>query len=472
MTIKRLYDDALAQATYIVGCGATGEAIVIDPSLDLEPVIETAKEEGFKIVAVTETHIHADYVSGSKPLAEATGATLYLSGEGAPDWQYDFADQPYVQEVHDGDVISVGNLSLQVLHTPGHTPEHIAFLLTDLPASEGPVALFSGDLLFVGDVGRPDLLEKAAGIEGTMRAGAETLHASLGALAELPPELLVWPAHGSGSACGKALGGSPVTTIGYEQRTNWAFLAPDRSAFVEEVLCGQPEPPLYFAEMKRVNKAGPAAMPPMPERLAGSSLASALDSGFVVDTRPRAEAEATVVAGAVTVPFGRQFPTWVGSLFGPGDRIVLLARDAETAFQAAKWCATVGNRAVGWIATDEALAAAAEGRGLLVTTPRTSSSAVPGALGSDHDAVLDVRRASEVAEGAVPGALHCPLSRLGSALGSVPQGKRLHVHCASGMRALVAASFLRAKGFDAYAVTDPFTLVQGAWLQATGEPVA
>ncbi|MCC6404689.1 MAG: MBL fold metallo-hydrolase [Fimbriimonadaceae bacterium] len=459
MTIKRLYDDALAQATYIVGCGATGEAIVIDPSLDLAPVIETAKEEGFKIVAVTETHIHADYVSGSKPLAEATGATLYLSGEGAPDWQYDFADQPYVQEVHDGDVISVGNLSLQVLHTPGHTPEHIAFLLTDLPASDGPVALFSGDLLFVGDVGRPDLLEKAAGIEGTMRAGAETLHASLGALAELPPELLVWPAHGSGSACGKALGGSPVTTIGYEQRTNWAFLAPDRAAFVDEVLSGQPEPPLYFAEMKRVNKAGPAAMPAMPERLAGSSLAGALDSGFVVDTRPRSEAEATVVAGAVTVPFGRQFPTWVGSLFGPGDRIVLLARDDEAADQAAKWCASVGNLAVGWIPTEEALAAAAEG-GLLLPTPKTATGELPAALAAEGGELLDVRKASEVAEGFVAGTRHLPLARLSALAEGLPAASRLHVHCASGMRALVAASYLRAKGFDARAVTAPFEAVR------------
>lgn len=461
MTVKRLYDDALAQATYIVGCGATGEAIVIDPSLDYDAVLKVAEDEGFRIVGVTETHIHADYVSGAKPLAEATGATLYLSGDGPPDWQYAFADEPYVKVVHDGDEIRVGNLTLKVLHTPGHTPEHVSFLLTDHPASDDPVAVFTGDLLFVGDVGRPDLLEKAAGQEGTMRAGAETLYSTLGQFRAMPPELLVWPAHGSGSACGKALGGSPVTTIGYELRTNWAFRTADRPAFVEEVLSGQPEPPLYFAEMKRINKVGPGPMPPMPERLPASSLQDRLRDAVVVDTRPRAEAQQEVVAGAVSVPFGRQFPTWVGSLLGPDDRIVLLAPDQATADQAAKWCALVGNRAVGWIQTEEALQEART-RGLLVPTPLTQCSAVPTALSSGGDAVLDVRKASEVAECSVPGTLHFPLARLGKAHEDLPKGKRLHVHCASGMRALVAASYLRAKGYDARAVAEPFAAVHAA----------
>lgn len=469
MTVKRLYDDALAQATYVVGCGATGEAIVIDPSLDLEPVTKVVAEEGFKIVGVTETHIHADYVSGAKPLAEAVGATLYLSGDGPPEWQYAFADQPNVQTVHDGDVIKIGNLSLQVLHTPGHTPEHISFLLTDHPASDEPVAVFTGDLLFVGDVGRPDLLEKAAGMEGTMRKGAETLYSTLGRFRKMPPELLVWPAHGSGSACGKALGGSPVTTIGYEARTNWAFRTPSEADFVDEVLSGQPEPPVYFAEMKRLNKAGPKAMPPMPDKLDASRLGELLADHAVVDLRTRGEAEMESIRGAVSIPFGRQFPTWVGSVFGPTDRIVLLARDEESAGQAAKWCALVGNRAVGWILTDEALTFASS-MGLLAQTPKTRAEELPGLLGSHQEAVLDVRKASEVAEGSIPGVCHFPLARLGVSMGELPEGKRLHVHCASGMRALVAASFLRAKGYDACAVTEPFPAVQAACLGVGATP--
>lgn len=461
MTIKRIYDDDLAQAAYLVGCGATGEAIVIDPSLDLEPVYQAAEEEGFRIVAVTETHIHADYVSGAKPLAEATGATLYLSAEGPPEWQYEYAGAVGAKLVRDGDVIRVGNLSLKVLHTPGHTPEHISFLLTDHPASDEPVAIFTGDLLFVGDVGRPDLLEKAAGFEGTMEAGGRVLYQTLSRIKGLPPEILVWPAHGAGSACGKALGGSPVSSIGYEKRTNWGLKASTEEAFVREVLSGQPEPPVYFAEMKRVNKAGPEPMPPMPEQLPASRLADALEQGYVVDLRPRHEAEGMVVQGAVSIPAGRQFPTWAGSLFGPQDQIVLLASDEEEAEQAAKHLALVGNRAHGWIQAQAALDEA-ERTGRLVPTPRTPVGELPRLLGSEDDAVVDVRRASEADASKVDGALHFPLARLLHGHTELPQGKRLHVHCASGMRALVAASYLRARGFDARAVAEPYSAVCSA----------
>lgn len=210
-------------------------------------------------------------------------------------------------------------------------------------------------------------------------------------------------------------------------------------------------------------------MPPMPDKLDASRLGELLADHAVVDLRTRGEAEMESIRGAVSIPFGRQFPTWVGSVFGPTDRIVLLARDEESAGQAAKWCALVGNRAVGWILTDEALTFASS-MGLLAQTPKTRAEELPGLLGSHQEAVLDVRKASEVAEGSIPGVCHFPLARLGVSMGELPEGKRLHVHCASGMRALVAASFLRAKGYDACAVTEPFPAVQAACLGVGATP--
>ncbi|MEQ1933412.1 MAG: MBL fold metallo-hydrolase, partial [Fimbriimonadaceae bacterium] len=179
MILKRVYEENLAQASYLVGCAASGVAIVIDPNRDIEKYLELAHGEGLRIVAVAETHIHADYLSGSLELARLTGAKLYLSDEGGQDWKYDLPEAPFVHLVRDGDQFQVGNLRFDVLATPGHTPEHISFVLTDLPATADPYGVFTGDFIFVGDVGRPDLLERAAGFEGTMAQGAADLFHSI-----------------------------------------------------------------------------------------------------------------------------------------------------------------------------------------------------------------------------------------------------------------------------------------------------
>ena len=242
MILEHLYEDAIAQSAYLVGCGATGEAVVIDPHVDIERYLAAARRRGVRITAVAETHIHADYVSGARALAEATGATLYVSGEGGPDWQYSFAGDPHVRVLHDGDVFEVGRLRLQAVHTPGHTPEHLIYVLTDGGVTDVPLGAFTGDFLFVGDVGRPDLLETAAGQPGTMRASASRLFRSLRQLDALPDHLVIWPGHGSGSACGKALGGVPVSSLGYERLTNWGLREGSEQAFVEAVLAGQPDP--------------------------------------------------------------------------------------------------------------------------------------------------------------------------------------------------------------------------------------
>ena len=220
MLLRRFYDTKLAQASYLIGCQKTGEAIVIDANRDVAQYIVAAEEDGVRVTHVSETHIHADFVSGSRELAQRTGATLLLSDEGDDDWKYAFAAESGATPLYDHDVFMIGNLKFEVLHTPGHTPEHIAFVVTDTPASSQPIGVVTGDFVFVGDVGRPDLLEKAAKVKGTMEAGARTLFHSLQKFKALPDHLQIWPGHGAGSACGKALGAVPMSTLGYEGIAN------------------------------------------------------------------------------------------------------------------------------------------------------------------------------------------------------------------------------------------------------------
>ena len=218
MLIERIYDEDLAQASYFIGCQAKGEAVVVDPRRDIDVYRNLAAANGMKIVAVTETHIHADFLSGTRELAAATGATAYVSGEGGADWQYGFE----AERLNDNDEITLGNITVKALHTPGHTPEHLSFLITDGAFADTPGYLLSGDFVFSGDLGRPDLLDEAAGGVDTRFAGARQLFASLrDKFLTLPDHVQVHPGHGAGSACGKALGAIPSSTVGYERLYSW-----------------------------------------------------------------------------------------------------------------------------------------------------------------------------------------------------------------------------------------------------------
>ncbi|MFN7843153.1 MAG: MBL fold metallo-hydrolase [Pirellula sp.] len=218
MLLKYFYDKQLAHASYMVGCQRTGEAIIIDPSRNVAQYVQAAAAEGLKITATTETHIHADFVSGSRELADTHGAKLYLSDEGDADWKYQYASQYDSQLLKNGDTIRVGRIKLEVLHTPGHTPESISFILTDEGGGANePMGIFTGDFVFVGSIGRPDLLETAAGVVGSAEKGARQLYRSVDKFLFLPDHLQVWPAHGAGSACGKGLGAIPSSTVGYEK---------------------------------------------------------------------------------------------------------------------------------------------------------------------------------------------------------------------------------------------------------------
>ena len=449
MLLRRLYEEMLSQASYVIACDETRHAIVIDPNRDIEPYLALAKAEKLKITHVTETHIHADYVSGARALAEATGARLMLSGEGGPDWQYRFADEVPAQYLHDGDTVKVGTVKVDVLHTPGHTPEHIAFLITDT-ASAGPttpMGMVSGDFIFVGDVGRPDLLEMAAGVGNTMEAMARQLYHSVQRAKDLPAYLQLWPGHGAGSACGKALGDIPSSSLGYERLVNWAFRAPNEEAFVDEVLAGQPEPPKYFARMKQVNRDGPTPRPDPSRvpRLPPADLLGALDSGaVVVDVRATAEFATGHIPGTINIPTGTSFPMWLGSLLSPDQKIVfLIGKDEARLTRALRGAALIGmDNIIGWGGPDAIEHAVAAGR-KLVTTEQLG----PKQAKESGRVIVDVRGAAEREEEAIPEARHAFLGDLLRQMEGVPKDQPLVLHCGSGSRSAIGASVLQAHGW-------------------------
>ena len=467
MLLRRLYHERLAQAGYLIACQASREAIVVDPLRDPAPYLEAAQQEGVRIMAVTETHVHADFLSGAAALARAAGARLLLSGEDVGPSGYDRAAYPEAEWLREGSRLVFGAVSIAVLHVPGHTPEHLAFLVTDTAAHDAPMGMLSGDFLFVGDVGRPDLLERAVGRQGTMEHSARQLHASLARLSELPDYLQVWPGHGAGSACGKALGAVPQSTLGYERRSNWALGIADEDEFVRRVLSGQPEPPAYFSRMKHLNAGGVPTLPALRRAAADETLRRALaDGALEVDVRPAADFAAGHRAGAINVPLGASFLGWAGSVVPPDGDIVLTTSVTQRAAaeHAARDLTLIGiDRVLGVLASGSGSGSSTHG---LATLPSVPASALAEEIGRGGT-VLDVRNRSEWEEGHVPGARLVPLPELRARLGELRGAERIAVHCQGGSRSAVAASVLRAAGFtDVANVDGGFT----AWVKAGNVP--
>ena len=475
MLFKRFYNDGLAQASYMIGCVQSGEAIIIDANRDLGQYREAAASEKLRITHVTETHIHADFISGSKELARICGAQLLLSGEGGEDWQYAFAQEAGATLLEDGDHFMVGNIRFDVMHTPGHTPEHLTFVVTDSTAAAGPWGLLTGDFVFVGDVGRPDLLEKAAGQTGTMESGARELFNSLERFRAFPDHLQVWPGHGAGSACGKALGAVPSSTVGYERIANWGVGTLNEQEFISMVLEGQPEPPRYFAEMKRVNREGPpdAGSGTRPRKLFANDLdALRADNALIVDVRSAKSFAAQHIPRTLNIPLGSSFMTWAGSLLPYDEDIYLLVdRDCDDCEATAlanlkligldKVAGTFDSGVFGeWGVEDAAPGNVAE----------CDVEDVARAMLETDAVVVDVRKRNEWQAGHMPGegVRNIPLQELAQRLDELPRDKKIVVHCQGGGRAAIAASLLKANGFtDVSNLSGGF----GAWQEA-GKPVA
>lgn len=471
MLLRRFYDTPLAQASYLVGCQATGEALVVDPNRDAEQYVAAAAAEGVRITHIAETHIHADFVSGSRELAARTGGRLHLSAEGGTDWQYAFAKADGAVLLRDGNSFKVGRVRVDVLHTPGHTPEHLAFMITDTAATDRPMGVFTGDFIFVGDVGRPDLLEKAAGVAGTMEASARQLYASLQRFKALPPWLQLWPAHGAGSACGKALGAVPQTTLGYESLVNWGLNAGSEDEFVRGVLEGQPVPPTYFARMKRINRDGPRVLGAQarPNALAPAELSSLLERGaLVVDTRAAEAFAAGHVAGTINIPLNGAFTGWAGWLVPYDTDVHLIVNDGgRTLDDVVRNLAMIGlDRIAGWLGPDAVSDWKASGRSLEVV-PQVRPADLAEPLSSGDVTVIDVRAESEWDAGHLPGVINIPLGSLPGRLDEIPADRPVVLHCQGGGRSAIAASILQANGFPQAAnLTGGFR----AW-KAAGLPV-
>lgn len=399
---------------------------------------------------MTETHIHADYVSGSRELAKRTGARLFLSDEGEDEWKYQFADDETVL-IRDGFRFRVGEIEVEVLHTPGHTPEHVSFLITDHATADQPIGVLTGDFVFVGDVGRPDLLERAAKVAGTMESSARSLFRSLQRFKELPDYLQVWPGHGAGSACGKGLSPMPQSTVGYERRFNWAFAVDDENVFVPSVLEGQPEAPRYFSEMKRINKEGPPSLGRFhqPQRLPEARLESTLAAGaIVVDVRNATEFAAGHVPATINIPLARSFTTWAGSLLPYDSDFYLIIDDGcnHCVDEAVHDLAMIGlDRMAGYFGLNAVGAWAGQGRNLQ-TTSEISRDELQQRLERGAVQLVDVRGATEWEEGHLPGSDNIPVACLKESLDQIRRDVPVAVHCLSGARAAIAASVLQATG--------------------------
>jgi len=470
MLFLRLYDEPLAQASYLIGCSASGTAVVIDPNRLVDQYISAAERHGLRITAVTETHIHADFVSGTCELAARTGATRYLSGCGPPEWQYQTGAERNLVLLRDGDSFQVGNIALRAVHTPGHTPEHLSFLVTDTATATVPMGIATGDFVFVNDVGRPDLLEKAAHVAGTADAGARQLFQSLRWFQTLPDHLQIWPGHGAGSACGKGMSAVPQSTVGYERRFNWAFGVEDEASFVAQVLAGQPEPPRYFGVMKRLNRDGPPLLGALalPERVAEHRMQGLLAGGAViVDLRPAADFAAGHIPGTLNIPFNNSFTTWAGALL-PYDRdLYLLLDDAAPGRleRIIQNLVLIGlDRARGYFAT-EVLKLWSAGARQLERVEQLSTEAL--ANEQNGRLVLDVRGRAEWDAGHLPGATLMPLAELADRLDELDPDQPIVVHCQGGSRSAIAASLLLARGRRAANLVGGF----GAWTRE-GRPVA
>ncbi len=445
MFFQHVYDKTLAQASYFIGCQEKGVAIVIDPKRDVDTYLEIAEQNKMRITHIAETHIHADFLSGSRELAKLTGAGLYLSDEGGEDWQYEFAHTG----LKEGSIFMVGNLKFEVMHTPGHTPESISFLLTDIPASPEPVMFFTGDFIFVGDIGRPDLLEKAAGVIGTMEAGAKQMYQSIQRAAKLPDHIQLWPGHGAGSACGKALGAVPCSTMGYEKLRNWAFrFAGDEQGFIRFLLEDQPEPPKYFAMMKKLNKVNRPLMTEVPslKKLTTSELFEASERGIkIIDTRNKAEFAKGFIPGSINIQGNNSFATWAGWLLSYKEDFILVAEENMLEDLTRKLMRIGLDNIYGYVPGVDAWA---KGGGILNRSELISLEQFAESIQNNNLQVVDLRGAVEFNGGHIKGASHVFVGTLEENIGKINPAKNVVVLCQGGDRAAIGYSLLRKHGFD------------------------
>jgi len=433
MYFKQFYLGCLAHASYLIGDG--GEAAVIDPQRDVDQYIEEADRLGVKIRYVIETHLHADFVSGHRELAARTGAEIVFGARAEAEFPH--------RAVHDGDSIRLGSVELQAMETPGHTPESVSWLVT----RDGNVEkVLTGDTLFIGDIGRPDL---ATGRGYTPAAMASMMYDSLHAkLLKLPDHVEVWPAHGAGSACGRNISKETSSTIGIQRHVNYALKPMSREEFVAMVTADIAPPPQYFPHDAEMNRRGARALdeiaaPP----LAAKNAARMIEQGAIpLDVRDAFAFGAAHIPRSVNIGLGGEYASWCGTLFSPKERFVIVADGEEQAREAVVRLARVGlENVVGFV--DRGILGWSEAGEPTRELPQMNVAELHENI-RDFD-VVDVRRPGEYASGHVPGAQSMPLAPLVVAMTRRP----VAVICASGYRSAIAASLLARAGANATNVT-------------------
>ena len=443
MILRQYYLGCLAHASYLVADGESGQAAVVDPQRDIDQYVADAAELGCRIGHVFLTHFHADFVAGHLELRSREGARIYLGAQAQAEYEF--------TPMADGDVVELGQVRLQVLETPGHSPESISILVYDLSQdAEHPSAVLTGDTLFIGDVGRPDL---RASLGWTAKELGALLYDSLHRkLLPLPDGTLVYPAHGAGSLCGKSLSTDTVSTIGVQRAFNYALQPMGRDEFIAIVTADQPDAPAYFTydaimntrEHPTLEEALERELMPLP---LARVLAEQVAGAQVLDTRDPADFEGAHLAGSVNVGLGGSYATWCGTVLD-ADRPIVIVAEPGREDEAATRLGRIGfDNVAGFL---EGGMAALEGRpDLVVRVERVTAGVLDEMMASSEPPPLvDVRAEREWAENRIPGSVNVPLSRLQQQLGELPRDRSIVVYCATGYRSSIAASLLLREGFD------------------------
>lgn len=460
MKIEQIYTGCLAQGAYYIK--SAGEAVVIDPLRDPQPYLDRAAKDGAKIKYIFETHFHADFVSGHLDLAEKTGATIVYGPN---------ADTEYEKhEAADGQIFEVGKIKIKVLHTPGHTPESTCYLLYDEDGKEH--AIFTGDTLFIGDVGRPDLAQKNTGLTREDLAG--WLYDSLRTkIMPLPDEVLVYPAHGAGSACGKNMSSETYSTLGLQKMTNYALRADmTKAEFVHEVTDGLLDPPRYFSANAKMNKQGYESIDTVVERAARAMNSREFEAAanetdaIVLDVRPKAEFVKAFIPNSVFIGLDGSFAPWVGALLPDLHHPLLLVTPVGREEETIKRLARIGcDNAIGYL---EGGFQTWEAAGKETDSIESVDAKEFAKRHTATDKVLDVRKPGEYNGEHLEGAVNFPLDFISQNMSEISRDEEYYLHCRSGYRSTVAASILKARGFEKLInVQDKFTDIAEAGVKTT-----
>ncbi|TQM62001.1 MBL fold metallo-hydrolase [Humibacillus xanthopallidus] len=438
MYFSQYYLDCLSQASYLVGDETTGQAVVVDPRRDVAEYLDDASAHGLTIVGIINTHFHADFLSGHLELARETGAWIGYGSAAQPEFE--------VRSLEDGERISLGDVTLEIMATPGHTPESISVLVYEHAEDDTAYGVLTGDALFIGDVGRPDLLA-SDGVTAD-ELGRMLYDSVQHKLMGLPDAVRVFPAHGAGSSCGKNLSTERQSTIGEQRAFNYACQPMSEADFLEVVTAGQPPAPAYFVYNATLNKQGrdvrstDAAIP----ALTDDEVDAALAAGAVLDdARDQMEFAAGHVKGSVNVPWDGRMAETVGSVLTPEQRVVIIAPEGQEQEVATRFARIGFDNVLGYVPDPEAYFLSHQDR--VERASRLTATQVEDAAASGDVQLVDIRNAGELEAGMLPGARHIPLAELARRSDELDPAKPVVVYCAGGWRSSVGASLLRAKGF-------------------------